>query len=134
MNAQANKRLWLRNIVWIAVITLATGTSLFAQAGRGGINGLISDPTGAIVPGVKVTALSHTTGIALSTVTNAAGLYSFMSLNPGPYEVTASRKGFESVAQDNVTVSVDQVSSVNIALSVGSIWPARSFEPDCLLV
>jgi hypothetical protein len=82
---------------------------------------LVTDPTGAIIPGAKVTALNHATGIKLSTVSTAAGLYSFVSLTPGVYEVTASLKGFESVAQDNVKVTVDQVSTVNIALRVGSV-------------
>jgi hypothetical protein len=82
---------------------------------------MVSDPTGAIVPGAKVTALNHATGIALHTVTTSAGLYSFVSLNPGTYEVTANLKGFESVAQDNVSVTVDQVSTVNITLRVGSV-------------
>ena len=76
---------------------------------------------GAIVPGARVTASITATGIKLSTVSTAAGLYSFVSLNPGVYEVTASQKGFESVAQDNVKVTVDQVSTVNIALRVGSV-------------
>jgi len=92
-----------------------------AQAGRGSISGLVSDPSGAVVPGAKVTALNHQTGIEQSTVTTPGGLYSFVSLNPGAYEVTATHKGFESVAEDNVTVSVDQVSTVNIALRVGSV-------------
>jgi hypothetical protein len=92
-----------------------------AQAGRGSISGLVSDPTGAIVNGAQVTALNHATGVALHTVTSAAGLYSFVSLPPGVYVVTASQKGFESVAQDNVPVTVDQVSTVNIALRVGNV-------------
>jgi len=93
----------------------------WTQAGRGGINGLITDPSGAVVPGATVTALNHATGIAQSTVTTPSGLYSFVSLNPGDYEVTATHKGFESVARDKVTVSIDQVSAVNIALRVGNV-------------
>jgi Carboxypeptidase regulatory-like domain/TonB dependent receptor len=92
-----------------------------AQAGRGSISGLVSDPTGAIVNGAQVTALNHATGVALHTVTSAAGLYSFVSLTPGVYVVTASQKGFENVAQDNVLVTVDQATTVNIALHVGSV-------------
>jgi hypothetical protein len=106
-------------LTWILI--LLAGTAAFSQAGRGGISGLVTDPSGAIVPGAKVTAKSHATGISASTVTTAAGLYSFVSLNPGTYEVTASFKGFETVAQDNVAVSVDQTSAVNIALQVGSV-------------
>jgi hypothetical protein len=104
---------------WILI--LCAGTAAFAQAGRGGISGLVSDPTGAIVPGAKITLLNHATGIAQHSVTTSAGLYTFVSLTPGIYRVTASQKGFESVAQDNVTVSVDQVSTANITLRVGSV-------------
>ncbi len=110
-----------RNFLCVWILILLAGTAAFAQAGRGGMNGLVTDPTGAIVPGAKVTALSHATGIAQHTVTSGAGLYTFVSLNPGVYQVTASQKGFESVAQDNVTVTVDQVSTVNIGLRVGSV-------------
>jgi len=111
----------LRNLLCIPVLLLAAGVPAWAQAGRGGISGLVSDPTGAVVPGAKVTALNHATGIAQSTVTTGGGLYSFVSLNPGAYEVKAAHKGFESVAEENVTVSVDQVSTVNIGLRVGSV-------------
>ena len=120
MNTKATTS-FLRIFLCLWMLLLAAGTAAWAQAGRGGINGTITDPTGALVPGAKVTALNHATGIAQSTVATGAGLYSFVSLNPGSYEVTASRTGFESVAQDNVTVNVDQVSVVNIALRVGTV-------------
>ena len=110
-----------RFLLCTGMLLLSAGTAAWAQAGRGGISGTITDPSGALVPGAKVTALNHATGITQSTVSTAAGLYSFVSLNPGDYEVKASRTGFESVAQDNVTVSVDQVSVINIALRVGAV-------------
>ena len=109
------------SFLFVCVVFLCAATAALAQAGRGSISGLVSDPTGAIVPGAKITALNHATGVALHTVTTTAGLYSFVALNPGVYEVTASLKGFESVAQDNVNVTVDQVSTVNITLRVGSV-------------
>src|SRR5580698_7607888 len=117
MNAKTTRSL-LRTLFCISMLLLSTGAAAWAQAGRGAINGLVADPSGAVVAGAKVTALNHATGIAQSTVTTGGGLYSFVSLNPGTYEVTATHKGFESVAEDNVAVSVDQVSSVNIALRV----------------
>src|ERR1700677_1963859 len=95
--------------IWLL---LSAGTALWAQAGRGSISGLVSDPSGAVVSGAKVTALNLATKTSQSTVTTGAGLYSFVSLNPGSYKVTASGKGFESVAEDNVPVTVDQVSTI----------------------
>jgi Carboxypeptidase regulatory-like domain len=111
----------VQSFLWVLILMFSMRTAAFAQAGRGGISGLVADPSGAVVPGVKVTAQNHATGIAQSTVSSAAGLYSFVSLTPGTYEVTASRTGFETLVQNQVTVSVDEVTTVNIALPVGKV-------------
>ena len=109
-----------RNLVSICILILCAGSIALGQAGRGSISGLVSDPSGAIVSGAQVTALNQATGVVLHTVTSDAGLYSFVSLTPGTYVVTVSQKGFESVAQKNVLVTVDQTTTVNISLRVGS--------------
>ena len=106
---------------FIICMLIGFASGAFAQAGRGSISGLVTDPTGAIIPDAKVLAQSQATGVKLSTISTASGLYSFVSLAPGNYQVTASAKGFETVVTKNVTVSVDQVSTVNIALKIGSV-------------
>jgi hypothetical protein len=121
-NASAPKSIHL--FLFSCLIFLFLGSAAIpslAQSGRGGITGLVSDPSGAIVPKAKVTATNRATGIVANTVTTASGLYSFVGLNPGTYQVSAGLKGFETVAQDNIQVSVDQVTTVNIALQVGSV-------------
>ena len=80
-----------RNSV-IAGAFLSTAVAAFGQAGRGAISGLITDPSGAIVPGAKVTAVEQATGTKLSTVSTAAGIYTFVSLSPGKYQVTVGAK------------------------------------------
>ena len=96
-------------------------TTAFAQAGRGSISGLVTDQSGAIVPGAKVVAEEKGTGVKRSSLTTGAGLYSFISLTPGSYQVTASATGFQTVVRKNIPVSVDQVSAVNFSLPVGSV-------------
>ena len=102
------------------LLLLSGGNTLLAQAGRGGISGTVTDPSGAVVPKAKITLVSKSTGITQQGVTSGSGLYSFVSLDPGTYDLTVTLKGFESVAENNVTVTVDQVSKVNITLRVGS--------------
>ncbi len=111
---------FFRLVLPLSALLLASSLAC-AQAGRGSINGTVTDPSGAVVAKANVTALNRATGISEATVTTPAGLYSFVSLNPGTYEVTASAQGFENVAHDNVVVSVDQVTTVNINLRVGSV-------------
>ncbi len=110
-----------RNVFSVGIFLLCVSGLALAQAGRGSISGLVSDSSGAVVKGAQVTALDRANGVKLHTVTSDAGLYSFVSLTPGTYVVTASQKGFESVAQEKVLVTVDQTTTVNIALRVGNV-------------
>jgi hypothetical protein len=111
----------VRNFLSVSIFLLCVASIALAQAGRGSISGLITDPAGALIPGAKVVLLNQATGVTQRTVTSSAGLYTFISLNPGTYQVTASQTGFKSLAQQKVTVTVDQVTEVNITLQVGAI-------------
>ena len=111
----------VRIILCVSLLWFCAAATALAQAGSGGISGLITDPTGAIIPGAKVIAQSQATGVKLSTVSTAGGLFSFVSVSPGVYQVTASLKGFDTAVQTNVRVTVDQVTTLNIALRVGSV-------------
>ncbi|HUN83865.1 MAG TPA: carboxypeptidase regulatory-like domain-containing protein [Terracidiphilus sp.] len=111
----------VRTLLCVSFLVLCICGTGLAQAGRGGISGLITDPTGAIVPGAKITLQDQATGVKLSTVSTAAGLYSFVSLSPGSYQVTANAKGFETAVHNNVRVTVDQVSTANVTLTLGKV-------------
>jgi hypothetical protein len=110
----------LRLLLGAMFVLLCMPLLASAQAGRGSISGTITDPGGAVVPGAQVVLLNRATGLTQHTVTSAAGLYTFISLNPDVYQVTAGQTGFASVAQDKITVSVDQVTEVNITLRMGA--------------
>lgn len=107
------------NLLCILSLFLCGTLGVWAQAGRGSISGLVSDSSGAIVSGANVTAQNRATGAKLSTVTTAAGLYSFVSMQPGAYDLSISQKGFETTIETNIAVSVDQVSTLNVTLKVG---------------
>jgi hypothetical protein len=109
----------MRNLLAVCILFLCAVSAL-AQAGRGSISGLVTDPGGALVQGAKVVVRNPATGVTQETVSSSAGLYKFISLNPGVYQVTASQTGFKSVVQDKITVNVDQATEVNITLQVGA--------------
>jgi Carboxypeptidase regulatory-like domain len=110
----------VRNVLSVGILLLSAGSLALGQAGRGSISGLVSDPSGAIVSGAQMVLRNPETGVTQHTLTTSGGLYTFISLNPGVYQVTASQAGFKSVAQDKITVNVDQVTEVNITLQVGA--------------
>ena len=76
-----------------AVLTLLTASAGLAQTGTGRISGLVKDATGALAPGVTVTALHEETGVRHETVTTDSGLFLFPSLPVGPYAVRAELNG-----------------------------------------
>ncbi|HXY10739.1 MAG TPA: TonB-dependent receptor [Terriglobales bacterium] len=106
---------------WACFLVLVAEIATLAQAGRGTISGTVTDPAGAVVEGAQITLANRSTGVTQHTVTSAAGLYTFISLNPGVYRVTATQTGFRSFLRENVTVTVDQVTLVNITLEVGAV-------------
>lgn len=122
----------------VLVLTLALSLALsglaFAQAGRGTLSGTVSDPSGALVAGAQIELLNRATGVTLHTVTSGSGLYTFVSLNPGVYQVTASQTGFSKVVRDNIAVTVDQVTQFNITLEVGKISDVVTVTEEAQLV
>src|SRR6266853_3235935 len=97
---------------------------LFASAGwaqrAAELAGSVTDATGAIVPGVTVTATNTQTGVATSTVTNEAGLYRFGELVIGPYRIDASKLGF-STQTTNVALEAAHTTTINMQMNVGDV-------------
>lgn len=115
------KRIPARTLcICLGLLVTATQSS-WAQAGRGGVSGVVTDSSGAVVPGAAVELANVDTGVTLSTVTTGSGLYSFVSLVPAWYRVTVKHPSFTTVVQDNVTVTVDQVTTVNVTLNPGAV-------------
>ena len=85
-----------------------------------GIRGLVSDSSGAIVPGAQVEVQNVNTGEKRTGVTNADGSYSFLSLSPGTYNVTVTKQGFKTGEVVNRLVQVAVPAEVDVNLQVGT--------------
>ncbi len=92
-------------------------TQVFAQAGTGGITGIVTDSTGAVIPNATVKAKNLSTGFELTTTTNNEGIYNFVSLQPGEYEIAASAPNF-SENKLKVEVQVGRVTNASLSLGV----------------
>jgi len=85
----------------------------------GALGGRVTDPSGAVVPGVSVVARNLATGVEQTAETNHAGLYRFPTVMPGSYSITANLKGFREV-EALVRVQVGNTTSQDIKLQVGA--------------
>lgn len=86
-----------------------------------GITGLVTDPTGAVIPKAAVTVRNVGTGIEKEVVTTSTGNYSVPFLAPGIYDVTAAATNFKTVQKTSVTLVTEQTATVNFSLPPGSV-------------
>jgi hypothetical protein len=102
------------------------GLVCFASAAMGQtetatISGLITDDTGAVVPGAEVKLESIERGIASSATTNNAGIYVFASVHPGQYQLTVHKSGFKQVDFLGLIVNVQDHIEQNFRMQIGSV-------------
>src|ERR1700679_3570710 len=108
-------------VIIIAVFVLWIAAPLCAQStvATGSIQGALTDPSGAVVAGAKITITNKDTGQVLHVTTSSAGTYNSGALVPGEYSVRAEAAGFKTT-EEGVVVKVGVVSGVNLSLEVGT--------------
>ena len=112
-------RMWVLSTIAASLVFGLSMTS-FAQStiSTGSIQGTVTDPSGAVIPGAKVTITNKNTGQSFSVTTSSSGLYTSGAMVPGDYQVKVEDKGFRT-SQLNVTVMVNTVSSGSVHLEIG---------------
>jgi len=110
----------IRFAIFITYVLLAA-TPLRAQStvATGNVQGTLTDPSGAVVEGAKITITNKDTGQALHFTTSSAGAYNSGALVPGNYSVRAEASGFKTV-EEGVIVKVGVVSGINFKLQLGA--------------
>ena len=111
----------------IAFAALAAFVSLFscmrsmAQVGTSTVVGTVTDPSGAIVAGAKVTLTNEATGVQLHTTATKAGIYTFPSLRPGSYTIDVEAAGFEKWEGKGNVLTVGAPLVVNVHMQIGAL-------------
>ena len=110
-------------------ILFVFGCARVCQTSTSGISGMVSDSSGAIVPGAKVVVTNEETGVSLTQVTTQSGVYSFPSLPVGAYTVVVEMEGFRTTRQPG---NVLQVESPNHQRRAGDRQRLRRGQRDCI--
>ncbi len=109
-----------RACAWLIFSFLLTSTAnILAQSTGGRILGLVTDPTGATVAGVKVSAINEASGVSRSSVTDGSGNYSFPEVPVGEYRLEFDGAGFKKNVRRGVTLQINQVITLNMAMQLG---------------
>src|SRR5689334_10189349 len=113
-------------------LTVATG-EVWAQA-TAQVSGTVHDQSGAVLPGVEVTATQTETGVVRMTVTNETGSYVLANLPLGPYRLEAALSGFRTFVQTGIVLQVNSAPVVNPVLQVGQVSEQVEVEANATLV
>ncbi len=105
----------------LAAAALAAAPSARAQSTGGTVSGTLRDGSGAVLPGVTVVVTNTDTARARTVVTDGGGRYVAPDLQPGPYSVTATLEGFNSVVRAGITLTVGREAVVDLELPLGKI-------------
>jgi len=107
-------------VIYLIGVMLALSLSGFAQT-VGQVTGLVTDPSGAIIVGAKVTITNSQTNVARTTTTNSAGDYAFPALQPGLYNMRAEMQGFRGESREGLELQVEQIARIDFHLQVGAV-------------
>ena len=105
----------------VLLMGMLSAAGLMAQTFRGTILGTVTDPSGAVVAGAKVTVRNTNTGLERTTQTSNDGSYSVSELPIGTYDVTISQSGFQTSATHGVNVDVATERRVDASLKTGQV-------------
>ena len=113
-------RVWTMAVQTLAIVFLLTA-SIQAQSDYGSITGFIRDPSGAVIPGAKVTIKNEGTGEERVITANDSGYYVMPNLQPGYYIVTAESHGFKKFVSNHNKLNPNTTLSVDASLVVGNV-------------
>jgi hypothetical protein len=108
-------------LAFLVLIAAFFPASLFGQLDTGGITGTITDSTGAVVPGAKVTLTNAGTNLSQTMQSTSTGTYSFTGVRPGTYSLQAEAPGFETFIDHGLLIHVQQTLTVDVHFVTGAV-------------
>jgi carboxypeptidase family protein len=112
---------WKKSFGCCLLLTAMLPPVALAQLGSSGLNGVVTDASGAVVPRVTVTLISESEKFTRTALTNEAGAYAFTDLIPGTYQISAEASGFKKTIVNEVRLFVGHVVVQDLKLEVGTV-------------
>jgi len=110
-----------RGIFSTILVVLSFSSFLHGQAVNATLLGTVTDPSGAVVGGAKITATESLTGLIHESVTNESGNFTFPDIPPGKYSVTVEAPGFKKDTHQNIDLLSNSSTRVDVSMETGSI-------------
>ena len=109
---------WFRSVAFLVAFA-AAGAPAYAQNAL--ITGALTDQSGAVLPGVTVTARNQETGLTRTAVSGAAGDYRLPALPPGTYTLKVELSGFTTEERSGIILVIDQTAQIDFTLKPAAV-------------
>src|SRR5262245_36502512 len=119
---------------YLAASLVLLAATAHAQRITATLRGTVTDATGAIIGGAKVTVKNEETGLSRTGATTTAGIYSFAELPVGSYQVQVEHPGFKSEVRSKIVLNVADVRAVDIQLQTGEVSELITVESPAVAV
>src|SRR5438093_13045779 len=120
--------------VLLMIVILLSGITDSAQVSTATIAGVVQDASGAVIPGVSITAKNVETGVTRTATSDEGGRYTIPELTLGDYEMEAQLPGFQTEVRSGITLTVGRSAVVNFALKVGQVSDKVTITEEAPLV
>src|ERR1022692_3998111 len=125
----------MKSVLNFGVAAAVLLSAAVAWAGiTGSISGTVTDPSGAVMPGVTVTVTSISTNVQSTTVTDVKGFYRFPALNVDLYNLALNQAGFQNFLESGIEINANSAISIDIKLEVGKVTNTITVKSDTLQV
>ena len=129
------REVWKLVAAGAVALLIGFGSAALAQSsGAGTITGTLTDATGAVIPEATVVIRNVDTGTDRTTATNSAGIYIAAFLQPGNYQIAASKQGFASVIRKNLPLQVGQTLRMDLSMPLQSVEQAVTITSEAPLL
>src|SRR5438445_9133940 len=118
----------------VVVCLIAFVASGLAQTDRGTLTGTVSDPSGAVIPGVAIEAKNIQTGAAYQAGSSETGNYTLAQLPAGTYELSATLPGLKKFVREGIIVAVATVLRIDVTLDVVAAGESVPGQAEMLLL
>src|SRR5262252_342000 len=108
----------MKRVLLLAFLCVCLTSLTFGQSSNARVSGTVTDPTGAVLPGVEVKATNNATGVVDTALSNDAGAYNFASLLPGTYTISATLPSFQTQTFKDVQLGNAAQVRLNFSLQV----------------
>ena len=118
--------------IWVLFLALAllAGSSVFGQSITGSITGIVTDPSGSVIPNVSVMVVNTETNVSTTVTSDSTGNYTAPLLPRGEYRVEVTAAGFKRFVREGIVLQVQQTARVDVQMTVGEVAESVSVTAD----